>query len=220
GGAGGGRVGGPSYETDCSHVRAVHYNVCLNGILPDDVRASDFVVIGSERPQVLPRLVDGEGCCAVMRALPVGRGDDEGGRPWYTVYFTTYFQDGVWDEREVIGNKKGSEYLWPYEKLDYELGKWIEGGKLYWLGGGEERPLMNDLASFPYQVDEGLVGRWAIWKGELHLLPNRLRVTKNFRSPHFGQVKSRKARGLRERPLRHVDEVEYEEFYRRCFGWL
>jgi hypothetical protein len=194
----------PSYEAECAHVQAVHYGVNLNGIIPDDVKQARYVIIGSERPGMLRPFIEQEGSYAVVHALPVGRLDDVEWQPHYTAYFVTYFsQDGGAFQRSLLPQKwYDKEFLWPYELMDYDLARWVEAGKLSWLGKKEERFHLRQgsVEEFPYGDVVGLVGRWALnAKRGAQLMPPVQGVRLYTSQRSRGTLETEEKKALRER---------------------
>jgi hypothetical protein len=164
----------PSYQTNCSHVKAVMYGVNFNGILPDDV-ARRHVETGSERPGVLKSFIAQDRCYAVVHSLPVGRFDDAEWQPRYTVYFVTCFSEDYLAYSRALAPQKSTDqdFCWPYDRMDYDLVPWVEAGKLFWLDPQDPTlPLCgNSVDTFPYGHVVGLEGRWRISKRRLELMP-------------------------------------------------
>lgn len=213
----------PGYQSNCEHVQAVTYNVNLNGVFPNDVSPIDYVIIGSEQPQVLRPFMENPGSYAVIHALPVGRRNDETWQPWYTAYFTTYFhQEASAFQQTLGGNPSDVErFYWPHHKLDFNLKPWLEKGQLFWLDWQTRGlPLARYPQNFPYPDRPGLVGRWGLKSREVLLLPNvHGYKLKKRRGLPFLEVKEHQRKALEARSLKSVSEIDREQFEKSYFSW-
>jgi hypothetical protein len=164
-----GWYGSRSYQADCAHVEIVAYGVNLNGLRPDDVFQG--VPLGSEKPFVMTPVIELEQTYVVIHALPVGRYDDPEPLPRYTVYFTTYFTSNKTAFEAVVQPFHEDYSLVQYGVADYDLLKWVEAGKLFWLDPADpELPLRNQpVEAIPYGNVEGLEGLRVIRNGRLKL---------------------------------------------------
>lgn len=161
-----------TYTTECKCVQAVMYGINLNGILPDDVRVDD-VYLSSEIPNVLTPFMEKEDSYAVLHTIPIGRLTDSVWEPRYTAYFVTYFSKNPDAFKEAVSpsDPYHRDFIWPYQNLDYQLEKWIEKGKLFWLN---KENVLENSPECPYLNWQGLVGRWKIKYGRLVLVPENL----------------------------------------------
>lgn len=159
-----------SYDAECKHAKIVSVMVNLNGIQPDDVTQEAWV--GSERPFVMPPILNLEKTFAVIHALPIGRFDDVAPQHHYTAYIVTYFThvDGHLFDK-VMQPAYEEHGLILIDWADYDLMKWVHKGKLYWLDKkGSTLSLRNQPASdFPYAGVRGGEGIWVIRNGKMEL---------------------------------------------------
>jgi hypothetical protein len=142
---------GISYDAECEHAKIVSLMVNLNGWQPSDVKQE--VWIGSERPFVMTPILNMEKTFAVIHSLPIEREDIENPSSYYTAYFVTYFTDAnevIFDH--VMQPAYDAKSLVLYDWADYNLVKWVEKGKLYWLNKANPiLPLQNKpIQDFPY----------------------------------------------------------------------
>ncbi|MFL7793211.1 MAG: pentapeptide repeat-containing protein [Anaerolineae bacterium] len=204
------REGGPSYRSECGHARAVTYGVNLHGIIPDDVRMTGYIVIGSERPGVLRPFMERQGSHAVIHALPVGRLDDVVWQPRYTAYFVCYFTEDAdaFEESLAPQDWYSDKFVWPYDQMDYDLVPWLDEGKLFWMGPEVEgHPLRQGPASeFPYGNVDGLVGRWMVSQEKGAKLLPQVSGHSLYSQSHVGfrQVKPIEEEALRQREFRSI----------------
>jgi hypothetical protein len=156
-----------SYEAECKHVEVVVFCVNLNGLQPDDVRQE--VWIGPEKPFVMQPLMEVDRTFVVIHSLPIGRYDDPDLVPRYTAYFMAYFSGNQKAFSEAIGPFDRARSRIQYAAADYDLLKWIEAGKLFWLDTDvPELPLRNEpLRMFPYAGVQGKEGLCVIRDGRL-----------------------------------------------------
>lgn len=166
---GSGQYSRPSYEAECEHVKVMALAVNLNGRQPEDVLQE--VWIGPEKPFVMLPLIKVDQTFAVIHALQVGNYNHLAARPPYTVYFITYFTGSVTAFNEVIELFAQDRSRVQIGTADYDLTKWIEAGKLFWLDPNDPAlPLRNRPAEeFPYGGVEGLEGICVIRDGQLKL---------------------------------------------------
>jgi hypothetical protein len=167
-GFGDGLQTGVSYEAECRHVEIVSVMVNLNGIQPDDV--TQEVWITSERPFVMPPVLNLEQTYAVVHSLPIGRFDDIEPQHHYTAYFVTYFTNV--DRRlynKVMQPAHEGYGLVAIDWADYDLLLWVKRGKLYWLDWDDsDLPLRHEPAGdFPYATVKGGEGNWVIRNGRM-----------------------------------------------------
>jgi hypothetical protein len=147
------------------------YGVNLNGEEQFHDIFWDAVFIGSERPYVIPPLLDLEDTYAVMHRLPLGRLSDRKLTHRHTIYFSTYFTDQPERfERALVPYRSlnGPPRISPYAVADYDLAPWVRRGRLLWLDDRDPnldlRGGSGDLRAFPYQDVEGREGRWCLTK--------------------------------------------------------
>jgi hypothetical protein len=168
----------PSYEAECRHVKVMATAVNLNGRQPAEVFHE--VWIGPEKPFVMVPLIEAEQIFAVIHALQVGDYNDLTARPPYTVYFITYYAGDEATFDEIIKPFDQERSRVQYGTADYELIKWVEAGKLFWLDPNDPAlPLRNrPVAEFPYGKIEGLEGLCVIRDGrqKLYIGPRGQRV--------------------------------------------
>jgi hypothetical protein len=159
----------PSYEAECEHVKVMALAVNLNGWQPEDVLQE--VWIGPEKPFVMLPLIKIDQTFAVIHALQVGNYNNLAAHLPYTVYFITYFTGNVTAFNEVIGRFDQDRSRVQIGTADYDLTKWVEAGKLFWLDPNDPAlPLRNRPAEeFPYGGVEGLEGICVIRDGQLKL---------------------------------------------------
>jgi hypothetical protein len=170
GALGSGQYSRPSYEAECEHVQLMATAVNLNGRQPAEVFPE--VWIGPEKPFVMLPLIKTDQTCAVIHTLPLGDYDHVVDRPPYTIYFITYFTGNVTDFNEVIDLFAQERSRVQIGTADYDLIKWVEAGKLFWLDPNDPAlPLRNGpVEEFPYGGVEGLEGICAIRDGRLKLV--------------------------------------------------
>lgn len=124
--------------------------------LSESVEDTPFLVRpGPAAPGVLPRMLEHESVRAVVCEVPVGR---------HRGFAVSYFADGdaavvpvnTWGASEHRFLTRGSGMLSADlpatdDEFDFELGPWIERGKLSWIAPGDETAeLRTDLAGCPY----------------------------------------------------------------------
>jgi hypothetical protein len=143
--------------------------VNLNGRQPDDVFQE--VWTGSEKPFVMRPLIQVDRTFAVIRALYLGDYNDLAAPPPYTIYFMTYFSGDAAAFDRIIKPFDQERSRVQYGTADYDLIRWVEAGKLFWLDPADPSlPLRNKpVEEFPYGNVEGLEGLCVIRNGQLKL---------------------------------------------------
>ena len=157
-----------SYQAKCNHVVIISLMVNLNGIQPDDV--SQTVWLGSERPFIMPPVLKLDQTYAVIHAIPIGRYDDVQSQPHYSAYFVSYFTNANKNEFDKVMQPAYEGHTCvPHSWADYELVKWVNSGKLYWLDRSDpEMSLRNQpISEFPYSHIKGGEGIWIIRNGSM-----------------------------------------------------
>ncbi|HRY13629.1 MAG TPA: hypothetical protein P5309_08655 [Syntrophomonadaceae bacterium] len=134
---------------------------------------------GSGVPGILPRLLNQEEIQAVISAVPIGI------HQGYAIfYFATEAPAGLprvntWgtkqytflDQNELV---RWSDYDADINDYDFDLGKWIESGKLHWIKPGDESlTLFSSAEDCPYIGLEGKrelqrIERGIVWSGETY----------------------------------------------------
>ncbi|MBK7896330.1 MAG: hypothetical protein IPJ90_15935 [Anaerolineaceae bacterium] len=156
----------PSYKAECDHVRLLAAGVNLNCLQPDDV--DETIEFLSERPYVMAPLLELDNSYAVLHTLPVGRLDDLKLQPHYTAYFVTYFTADEAAYENILRDSHGNFIIPGF--ADYDLLKWIEAGKLFWLDPNQEASTLMDRSSsadFPYNNMKGFEGPCTIEEGQI-----------------------------------------------------
>lgn len=122
----------------------------LNGREPAE--SKETVLAGPDAPYVVPRLLNLPGMVAVIHRLELGTGDVA----WPIAYFTEReihpaALHQFWTRPEMWYENENGQKLWIYKNdtWDFELGPWIEQGKLKWLKRGTEKPEVVGLESGP-----------------------------------------------------------------------
>jgi hypothetical protein len=152
--------GNGSYQAECEHVRIVAYCISLGDLVPDDVFYD--VSLGPEVPYVMQEPLRAPDSTVVLRALPVGRFDDDQPQHRYTAYFMSYFvvsEEALWEalrEWQDYGMVRYDEHL------DFDLRPYIERGQLYWLDPDDpDLPLRNQpVGACPYLDLPGSRNPW------------------------------------------------------------
>ncbi len=129
--------------------------------LAQPVEATPFLVRpGPAVPGVLPRLLESDAVRAVVSEVPVGH---------HRGFAVTYFEErpsdvspvNTWGASAYRVLEEGGRALEASlpaldDELDFELGSWIERGKLSWIAPGDETAeLHDDLEGCPYLDLEG-----------------------------------------------------------------
>jgi hypothetical protein len=122
-------------------------------------------------------LIRADSIFAVIHALPVGNYNDLTAPPPYTPYFMTYFAGDAAAFDEIILPFDQDRSRVQYGTADYDLIKWVEAGKLFWLDSTDPAlPLRNQPADeFPYGQVAGLEGLGVIRDGKLRLYMGLMR---------------------------------------------
>jgi hypothetical protein len=175
----------------CPHLFCVDGALNLNGHSPTDAKApitttNKTISMAAEVPFVKPRVLNLPTMVAVIHNLPVA---DK-----YTAYPIVYFaqqqppQDSYcigWARIEYVDHHRASP---PgvviigkrSDAQDYELAKWVQGRKLFWLDPtDEEHPLVRGPAgAFPYNKIPGRRNPYLIKDGQVSNLPNPTKDSK------------------------------------------
>lgn len=134
---------------------------------------------GAGVPGVLPRLLNHDKIQAVISAVPVG------GHQGYAIfYFALEIPVGLlrvntWgtgqytflDQEDMV---RWGEFDLRINDYDFELGKWIESGKLHWIKPGDESLSLNSSTKdCPYIGLKGnrelqRIERGIVWSGETY----------------------------------------------------
>lgn len=132
---------------------------------------------GAGVPAVLPRLLNIDGIKAVISLVPIGT------HQGYAIfYFASHAAPGLirvntWGSRQYTFIDSQNMLRWGESSLsiddyDFELGKWIESGKLLWIKPGDESlDLHSSAGDCPYVGLQGnrelqRIERGKVWSGE------------------------------------------------------
>ena len=154
-----------TYQSECQHAQLMLYGVNLNGQEQFENLCWSAIFIGSERPSVIPLLLERPDTFAVIHSLPLGKIADGQWKPHYTIYFTTYFTTRPPAFPYILKSYRTPEKnpiprISPYEDADYNLLPWVQRGHLFWLNPAEPHlPLDSDPNAFPYSNIQGREGR-------------------------------------------------------------
>ena len=144
-----------SYHSDCDHTRLMLYGVNLNGHETFDHMWWSTIFIGSERPYIIPPLLQVKDTFAVLHSLPLGRVSDDEYIGRYTIYFATYFTRNQEEFDQALSpcrHPKKPMKILPYNIADYDLLPWVKNGCLYWLSSeGPNLSLNQQIETFPYE---------------------------------------------------------------------
>jgi hypothetical protein len=155
-----------SYHSDCDHTRLMLYGVNLNGHETFDHMWWNTIFIGSERPYIIPPLLQVKDTFAVLHSLPLGRVSDDEYIGRYTIYFATYFTRNQEEFDQALSpcrHPKKPMKILPYNIADYDLLPWVKNGCLYWLSSeGPNLSLNQQIETFPYENIAGRQGRWSL----------------------------------------------------------
>ncbi len=155
---------------------ALDGSVQLSGSIDD---APFLCKPGAGVPGVLTRLLSQEEIQAVISSFPIGQ---------HQGYAIFYFAEdapedmvrvNTWGTRiytflDQENMVRWGEYDLSIDDYDFELGKWIEAGKLHWIQPGDETlTLMSTLENCPYIGLEGnrelqRIERGEVWSGETY----------------------------------------------------
>lgn len=178
-----------SEDSLCPHLFCVDGALNLNGhqpneaVVPATIVTNDRITMAAEVLFVKPRLLKLPGMVAVIHSFPIA------GK--YTAYPVVYFAEqqpnhtefGIgWariehvDSAGIRGPGGGSVVITGRrsDKQDYELEKWVERDKLFWLGPEQEDcPLVhNPVSAFPYSNLPGRRHPYYIKEGQVYDLPD------------------------------------------------
>ncbi|WP_433204746.1 hypothetical protein ACQP1G_16575 [Nocardia sp. CA-107356] len=129
---------------------------------------------GPDTPYVVPRLLEFPEVCAVIAELPIGPHTG-----WAITYFSTRRQLGVplenlWGSKKYdIYNDGGIWNAWaehPQTRRDYDfdLGPWLDSGKLRWIAPGDTAATLREGATnCPYVGIEGTHQMQIIYDAEV-----------------------------------------------------
>ena len=183
----------PSYIAECSHVKIVLVNVNLNSIEPNDVVKT--VWLGSEHPFIMKPILEFEHTYAVIHSLPIGRYDSM--QKPYTAYVTVYFSNDdsfLFDSAMKPAYQEGGLVLYDSYWADYNLQKWVDKKKLFWLISDSSKPsvVTGGKIDFPYNDIKGLKGLSLIQdkKLRLHIGLSHQKSRKNLFKQIFGHIKN------------------------------
>lgn len=142
----------------CEHYVVFLGAVDLRGRVPSEVNVYS-VLAGPGAPYVVPRLLSKDGMKAVASTVPIGSGDvgylvtyfgeepvpeAEGHQEWRKPTFFLHDEDG----RQVAEDSARDPW-------DFEIGPWIERGKVLWIAPGDGTLTVRGERPSPY---EGLPG--------------------------------------------------------------
>lgn len=142
----------------CAHYVVFQGAIDLHGREPAEVNVYS-VLAGPGAPFVVERLLSREGMRAVVSTVPIGMGD--------TGYLITYFSERPVPEPERHQEWRQPTYFLHDERgrqvaensardpWDFELGPWIDRGKLFWVAPGDASLSLRGDRPSPY---EGLPG--------------------------------------------------------------
>lgn len=143
----------------CSHFVVVHHFINLNGVKPTEI---DYKRLNCEVPHVIPVfLPDDIESYAVMHALPICRVEEERFVPRYSLYTITYYSEAPSVLIKRRWQLPPSEAMFIgrglVKKDSWDLPKWVQVGKLYWLDPGlADLPLrIGPPEAFPYTNIQG-----------------------------------------------------------------
>lgn len=178
-----------SENSRCPHLFCVDGALSLNrhqpneAVVPATIVTNDRITMAAEVPFVKPRLLKLPSMVAVIHSFPIA------GK--YTAYPIVYFAEqqpnhtefGIgWariehvDHAGIRGPGGGSVVITGRrsDKQDYELEKWVERDKLFWLGPEQEDcPLVhNPVSAFPYSNLSGRRHPYYIKEGQVYDLPD------------------------------------------------
>jgi len=170
----------------CPHLFCVDGALNLNGHQPTDAYAPPTVAINTtirmaaQVPFLKPRVLHLPTMVAVVHSFPVAEK--------YTAYPIVYFAEQMPPQAEYCIGWARHEYVDHYrggppgaavtgrrtDAQDYQLSKWVEWGKLFWLDPEDkEHPLVRGpVAAFPYGNVSGRRNPYTIKDGRVHNLPN------------------------------------------------
>ncbi len=179
-------------EFPCPHLFCVDGALNLNGHEPTEVQSSglnsvnDTIWMAAEVPFVKPRVLKMRTMVAVVNSFPVAEK--------YTAYPIAYFTKRQpaqekfcigWARQAYFDRCKPREAKTVFtgkrqDVQDYELEKWIERKKLFWLDpDDEEHPLVRGpVEAFPYGNVAGRRNPYTIKDGQVNDLPNPTKDTK------------------------------------------
>jgi len=134
----------PPESPSCPHFCCLTGAVNFNGREP---QAGDFDVhIGSDVPYVIPRLLEYEGVVAVISQIEMKNG--------YKAYPIAYFAKrrpqpelltASWTRTIFVYTTQLGIHGWriPNDKWDFELGHWLEAGKVLWCDPGSDNTVLS-----------------------------------------------------------------------------
>jgi hypothetical protein len=179
-------------EFPCPHLFCVDGALNLNGHVPEEVQSpgpnplNDAIWMAAEVPFVKPRVLKMRTMVAVVNSFPVAEK--------YTAYPIAYFTKRQPAREKFCIGWARQAYFDRYEPReaktvftgrredvqDYELGKWVERKKLFWLDpDDEEHPLVRGpVEAFPYGNVQGRRNPYTIKAGRVHDRPNPTEDTK------------------------------------------
>jgi hypothetical protein len=171
-------------ESHCEHLFCIDGALGLNGHQPAEVKKPNTMVLydtlrmAAGVPFVKPRVLRLPTMVAVLHSFPVA---DK-----YTAYPVVYFAEQRppqkefcigWARQEYVDRLEGGGGTFVGRRTDaqdYELEKWVEQGKLFWLDPtDDEHPLVHGpVEAFPYGNVPGRRNPYIIKDGKVRNLRN------------------------------------------------
>jgi hypothetical protein len=168
-------------KSRCQHLFCVDGALSLNGCLPIEAYApmivgpNNKIVMAAEVPFVKPRVLNLPTMVAVIHSFPVAEK--------YTGYPVVYFAERKPKQSEFCIGWARREYFDYHRRSrgkatitgkrsdlqEYDLEKWIQQGKLFWLDlGDKEYPLISgSIEKFPYSNISGRRHPYYIKEGQV-----------------------------------------------------
>ncbi len=186
-----------SEDARCPHLFCVDGALNLNGHRPREVQfqkdpkdenENDRIRLASEIPFIKPRVLNLPTMVAVMHQIPVAEK--------YTGYPIVYFAERQPHEYDLCIPWARTEFVsvssFDYDNgqmtitgkrrdiQDYELEKWVEQGKLFWLGPEDENHpvIQGPEEAFPYYHINGRQNPYTIKNGRVQNLKNPTKDSK------------------------------------------
>lgn len=141
----------PDYATEelptCPHFCVLGGAVNYQGLQP---RAGNTEIFpGPEIPFVYPRLLGLPGVVAVISSLPMDNG--------YLAYPIAYFAEKRPPGEQLVAGWRNAHHTWrsqlgvygervENDKWDFDLGPWLQQGKIRWTAPGSDRTVLADGA--------------------------------------------------------------------------